>query len=638
MKNTLNELKTKFDNSGVNAPELLDEAFVLRQLDGVEPLRVEEKRRRGTFKTAVIAASIAAVIAGSAAAFFTMNAINTPVSPEQKQSETTAPKKIDSTVDKETVTVKYKTHEDIRQALGDLHARDDRYSDSDGVNPGAEQIAGSSSGSSGGSGGLSEKSFGGTYLQEENVDEGDIVKTDGKNIYCANGSVVTIYNADTKETSTLEVTDDAKVKRDHTFAHLTVSELLIRGNKLMVICESGYTEKGYNYSLEYYTTALVYDVSDTENITLLDMSAQSGSFVSSRMTGSMLYVVSLSDPTDCEDDSCLPRVSSGGELSLLPADKVYGLENAERCTMTLCSALDTADHNSKADCLAFIGSSQEVYCSEKNLYLTGDSDGYNFSTRIIKLSLGKKLSLAAGGSVDGTILDRYWMSEKDGKLRVVSRDTHNSSFAACTKLTVLDENLREIGSLDGIASNESCEAVRYVGDTAYIITYRSIDPLFVVSLKNPAKPKLLGNVEISGFSSMLVPVDDKTLLGIGCAEDDETGTSYSLKLALFDVSDPLEPKVLDSEKLDEYSEAMSDPRALLYNPDRDDYVVPLNNMNAAYSGGGMLNFKVENGKLKLLKKHTATLPTARCVYIGNTVYLISDLFYSGFKVDSVKYG
>ena len=136
-------------------------------------------------------------------------------------------------------------------------------------------------------------------------------------------------------------------------------------------------------------------------------------------------------------------------------------------------------------------------------------------------------------------------------------------------LFVLDPDLKEAGSVTGFARNESIKAVRYVGDKAYVITYEAIDPLFIIDLSDPEDPSIEGEVMIDGFSTLLVPVNEGRMLGIGHATGDNGyGGEYDsgLKLALFDISDPSHPAVLDSmEFKDMMSPAQSDHHALMVN-------------------------------------------------------------------------
>ena len=145
-------------------------------------------------------------------------------------------------------------------------------------------------------------------------------------------------------------------------------------------------------------------------------------------------------------------------------------------------------------------------------------------------------------------------------------------------LFVLDSDLKEAGSVTGFARNESIKSVRYFGDRAYVITYKAIDPLFIIDLSDPEDPEIEGEVMIDGFSTLLIPAGEGRLLGIGHATGDNGyGGEFEngLKIVLFDISDPAEPKVLDSKEFEEMSSfAQSDHHALTINKEDGWFAVP----------------------------------------------------------------
>jgi uncharacterized secreted protein with C-terminal beta-propeller domain len=145
-------------------------------------------------------------------------------------------------------------------------------------------------------------------------------------------------------------------------------------------------------------------------------------------------------------------------------------------------------------------------------------------------------------------------------------------------LYILDSDLKETGKVTGFARNESIKAVRFIGSKAYVITYEAIDPLFIIDVSDPADPRIEGEVKIDGFSTLLIPISDGRLLGIGHATGDNGyGGEYDsgLKLALFDISDPSEPKVLDSREFENMSSmAQYDHHALMVNSDAGYFAVP----------------------------------------------------------------
>ncbi len=168
------------------------------------------------------------------------------------------------------------------------------------------------------------------------------------------------------------------------------------------------------------------------------------------------------------------------------------------------------------------------------------------------------------------------MDERDGYLRIAT--TSERAGIDVNNLYVLDSKLKEAGKVTGFARNESIKAVRFIGEKAYVITYEAIDPLFIIDLSDPADPRIEGEVKIDGFSTLLIPVSAGRLLGIGHATGDNGyGGEYDsgLKLALFDISDPSEPKVLDSREFKDMSSiAQYDHHALMVNSDAGYFAIP----------------------------------------------------------------
>jgi uncharacterized secreted protein with C-terminal beta-propeller domain len=175
--------------------------------------------------------------------------------------------------------------------------------------------------------------------------------------------------------------------------------------------------------------------------------------------------------------------------------------------------------------------------------------------------------------------------------------------------------------LRGFAAGESIKAVRFMGDTSYVITYEQTDPLFVIDLSDPEKPELLGSVEITGFSSLLVPAGDEKLIGIGMSTSEgEFGeTEDGLKIALFDVSDPLEPKVLDSKEYkDRSSDVQYNHKALVVNNREGWYALPYWSWND--ETGGVLQFRVSGDRLDETADYTGETGIDRCLYIDEYLY------------------
>ena len=166
------------------------------------------------------------------------------------------------------------------------------------------------------------------------------------------------------------------------------------------------------------------------------------------------------------------------------------------------------------------------------------------------------------------------MDEYNDTFRIATTVT-GSDFQPINKLFILDSNMKKIGEVDGFAKNESIKAVRFIGNTAYVITFKNTDPLFVIDLSNSAKPIIKGSVKITGFSSNLIPVNSTTLLGIGYGESGLNLFEDGVKTVLFDVSNPEKPTVLDTKEFDNVlSEAQSNHKAILTTPNSNEFAIP----------------------------------------------------------------
>ena len=274
-------------------------------------------------------------------------------------------------------------------------------------------------------------------------------------------------------------------------------------------------------------------------------------------------------------------------------------------------------------------------------------------TQIIKISLQEDIGFAASGSVKGAVNNQYALDEYNGTLRVATTSYDTKTGKESNNLFVLDMDLNKVGEVTDFAQDEHIEAVRYINDTAYVITYRQTDPLFVIDLSNPSKPEIKGFVKISGFSTMLVPVDENTILGIGYHTEEASdepidyNLNNALKIVTFDVTDKADPKVLDTKIFRNYSsEVQNNPKALLVNFERNDYTIPMTHYSYGTDGeyqnrGETLNFRVGDGKITVIDEYSSEKFSGnfsdldRCVYVGNTVYLLGTGEYNESSADGM---
>ncbi|TWT77838.1 Beta propeller domain protein [Posidoniimonas polymericola] len=197
-----------------------------------------------------------------------------------------------------------------------------------------------------------------------------------------------------------------------------------------------------------------------------------------------------------------------------------------------------------------------VYATEDDLYFFS-SGGYVFSsdgrftqspTTIHKFSFAGKsgqIQLAATGELDGVPLNQFSIDEHDGYLRVVSS---SATWNGDHQLTVFKQQgakLVQVGEVDGLAPGEQVYSVRFLGERAFFVTFRQIDPLFAVDLSDPTDPQVMGELKLPGYSDYLQPIDENTLLAIGRGADENSGLFEELQVSLFDVTDLANPVLID---------------------------------------------------------------------------------------------
>jgi hypothetical protein len=237
-----------------------------------------------------------------------------------------------------------------------------------------------------------------------------------------------------------------------------------------------------------------------------------------------------------------------------------------------------------------VAAANAMYASSTGLYVsttvfpdfTGDTVPVNPeppTTHLLAFDLtaADGADYMASGEVDGELLNQYSMSEHDGHLRVATT-TWAGGFGDSQESGVHilrrdGEALVEVGAVTGLGIGEQIQAVRFLGDVGYVVTFRRVDPLYVLDLSDPTAPAMTGELKIPGYSTYLHPVGEDRLLAIGFAGD-EGGLDGDMQLSLFDVSDRANPTLLSTLPLVGWSEAAFDPHGFLYWPETGQVVVP----------------------------------------------------------------
>lgn len=731
--NNFDFIKDKFDNSGVNAPEEINEELVLEHLESDTPqlnlLPPKHSKKKAAFGISAVAA--AAVVTACA---MTFTGVFNEVKPNKQDSkipfsQTASLRGFSS---RDELKSELKNVLKVSSYLGNTpydYYYEDFYADG-GANVSGNSYGSMSGGSSGSSSGnkffnsgssASSSYHNETYVQSVGVDEADTVKTTDNNIFYLNGNVIEVFSAEgknSKKVAEIKALNLAENKNDGA-GYAYVNDFYIYGGRLITL-STEYTSS----RISCKTVADVFDISDVNDIKRVDSFYQSGRYTSSRMIGGALYIVSDSTVINDRDIPTAgrkaPSTADSIESSEIPIENIYSVQKPCTSSFLVVSMINTEDSAQEAKTKAILGSADIVYCNLENLYVTAleyspkvydevfpndsqqsnadedetedveafstDSDGFFYhngsypedgvtddmysyayyqpeQTQIIKIDLKDGIEFVASGNVKGAVNNQYALDEYNGNLRVATT-SYDNNYIDSNNLFVLDKDLNKIGEVTNFARDEHIEAVRYINDTAYVITYRQTDPLFVIDLSTPSNPEIKGFVKISGFSTMLVPVDENTILGIGYHTEEpsdepiDINLNNALKIVTFDVTDKANPKVLDTKIFPNYSsEVQNNPKALLVNFERNDYTIPMDywkwgeydystqsytDYETPETKCGSLNFRVDNGKITVIDDYTSDVikgeyaSVDRCVYIGDNIYLLgSENPYVAY--DSIDY-
>ncbi len=389
------------------------------------------------------------------------------------------------------------------------------------------------------------------------------------------------------------------------------------------------------YSSEF--TARLYDISNLENITLVKEIQQEGSYLSSRLVNDYAYFIINSYPrwypyygyydyypatkesADLDNDknkSMLPRskIDGGDALELNPNEVAFIPDVAPENFITIYS-INIKNSELKKETIAANG--QNIYASTENLYIASTNwqaseasdlkeaeTAIEIATRpvvgmIAPLFLpGKEstvitkfgiengnINFKSKGSVDGRILNQFSMDEYNNHFRIATTTGQmwgSGENQSKNNVYILNDKLELQGSIQGIAPGERIYSARFIGEKGYMVTFRQIDPFFVIDLSDPKNPSILGELKIPGYSDYLHPLDDNHIIGIGKdtmeAEKDDFVWFLGLKMAIFDVTDVSNPKELHKIVIGDRgtdSEALYNHKAFLFDREKNLLVIPI---------------------------------------------------------------
>jgi uncharacterized secreted protein with C-terminal beta-propeller domain len=203
-------------------------------------------------------------------------------------------------------------------------------------------------------------------------------------------------------------------------------------------------------------------------------------------------------------------------------------------------------------------------------------------TIIHKISIsGNSIEYKASGDAPGYVLNQFSMDEYNDDFRIATTTGNLWEGNSANHLYVLDSGLKIIGKVEDLAKGEKIYSARFLGNRAYIVTFKKIDPLFVIDLSVPQDPKVLGYLKVTGFSDYLHPYDENHIIGVGkeAAGGNEQFAWYQgMKISLFDVSDVENPKEIGKVTIGDRgtdSQALYDHKAFLFDKEKNLLVIPI---------------------------------------------------------------
>lgn len=542
------------------------------------------------------------------------------------------------------------------------------------------------------------KDYSTTNIQVENVDEADIVKTDGDYIYSISEDNVIITDAkdpkQPKVVATIQSEDDD-----------IPENIILYKDKLVVISTKGNQTQRYYYNNRMNTVVKIYNITSREKPVLTKSYEMYEPYYTSRCIDNVLYVISSGNLRK-EDDEIVVGYNEDNMEKEMSIDKIKYLKDVKTTKQTLISTVDLNNETADIKLDSYLMNISNAYVSENAIYLLnqkynndskipikllfgfkgvfGLEDYYEmdsesgYYTEIYKFDIKENVEYKAKTKVKGKTINQYSLDEKDNHLRIALYDNDGSRVA------IFDEDLKQIGISDNVAKGEKMYSSRFIGDKVYFVTYKTIDPLFVMDLSNETKPKVLGKLKIPGYSTYLHPYDENHIIGIGMETKEiinrnsngkvisTTAKVVGMKMALFDVSNVNSPVQISSVVIGDSrttSAILTNPKALLFSKEKSLIAIPVNNYSQDFEvtssnnyetminnytkygkpynaeGYFVYNINVQDGfKLKGVITHEKTNATyyysnsklLRGLYIDNNLYTVSETMIKVNELDSLK--
>ena len=536
------------------------------------------------------------------------------------------------------------------------------------------------------SAGADSGDFSTTNVQEKGVDEPDLVKSNGKHVFTiANGALraIDVRGGTPKVVDSLALDGFGQ-------------ELLLSGDRIVVFMQGAFYAQPQAADFapipDPGAKLVEVDASDPANLRLVRTLDVEGTYISARLTGTTARVVIASYPrpiplADVEGTPEQRRRAGIRRTRLKTWVPAYKVTNARtgssarrslvRCRATRRPAvfaglgmltvltIDMSKSIDPVDSDGLMTDARTVYASPSSLYAAserwfdpqpdsasepppaGRTTIHRFDTRD-----GDHTTFRSSGNVRGHLLNQWSLSEHRGYLRVATTEepqwwtggTRDESESFVTALYESGGVLRQIGELGGLGRGERIYAVRFIEERGYVVTFRQVDPLYVLDMSDPAEPGLAGELKILGYSAYLHPISDDLLLGVG-QDATEEGRIKGTQLSVFDVSDPSKPARLAQHPIGQgsNSEAEYDHHAFLWWRPLGLAVIPLQ-IHPYEQGGerftGAIGFHAgakgidEAGRVSHPSSGGFAPQIRRALVVGDRLFTISDSGIRASRLDT----
>lgn len=442
-----------------------------------------------------------------------------------------------------------------------------------------------------------------TNVQVYGVDEGDIVKVDQRHIYRLDYQSVHVIELLERGAMRQRLHLQAAEQQYYTELYLTAESFIVIGVRYEPfesidpepMRDDSRIDIGFGWWRQRtFTTVEVYN---KDTLALEDRFEIEGFLMTTRLIENTLYLVHNHTPQGDQEDDLRSLFIHNGVTSRPAYEDISYLPSIETEAFLIISKLSLGEE-ARAQHTTFLGNYHwgPMYVNHRGITFAShqfhvvnerfnNRSTYHALTTLIHFAFDDTLApqFAGQAQLKGHVLDQFSIDEHEGYLRVFTTesvwDWQISRPETINRLYVLKHDvdasnkavLRQVSLVDeGIGKpHETIRSARFMGSLATVVTFEMIDPFYTIDLTNPYEPVIIGELEITGFSTYQHPFYGHYVLGLGF-ETDERGQIIGIKVTLYDIEDTENPVVvgqplvlLNDPQGWQFSEALYNHKAIL---------------------------------------------------------------------------